>query len=289
MSTRILLVGMSSFDSGKTTFAGLLIDGIKRHNESIEYFKPISAHNYWQRFEHTQQLVKQKRIFSADLASIKSKIESEKDEYILNPIHRLYVPTSPEKPMSNVSSTLGLAGPDSVIALQRFSWPEGRGVLSRVLAAEDLIERGNLLLTHDELQHLTDGSERQAVNSLEEIQQYENAHLEDCVGSSFSLVEEGSETVVIESFNDTAWIWEGLENVDIVLVVGPGQVFSYDPERFRKAAFLQKRPSMPIREVTFGRINDLLKPIGRYTWSPKGLESTEMVDSVLSGGPSKKS
>jgi predicted P-loop ATPase/GTPase len=284
-----MLVGMSSFDSGKTTFAELLIDGIKQYNDSIEYFKPISAHNYWQRFAHTQQLIEQKRIYSADLATVKSKIESKKDEYILNPIHRLYVPTSSEKPMLNVPSTLGLAGPDSVIALQRFSWPEGKDVGSRVLVAENLVERGDLLLTSEELQQLTDGVERQAVSSLEEIQQYENAHLEGCIGSSFSLVEEGSEIVVIESFNDTAWIWEGLENVDIVLVVGPGQVFSYDPERFRKAAFLQKRSSMPIREVTFGRINDLLRPMGRDTWSPKGLESTEMFDSVLAGGPSKKS
>ncbi|MHA2041134.1 MAG: hypothetical protein ACW975_04665 [Candidatus Thorarchaeota archaeon] len=281
MSTRILLVGMSSFDSGKTTFAGLLIDGIKRHSKSIEYFKPISAHNYWERFAHTQKLLEQKRIFSADLAFIKSKVESKKDEYILNPIHRLYVPTTSEKPMLNVPSTLGLAGPDSIVAIQRFSRPEGNSVRSVVLAAEDLVRQGHLLLAYEELQQLTDGVERQTVNSLEEIQQYEYEHLEDCLGSSFSVVEEGTDIVVIESFNDTAWIWEGLKSVDKVLVVGPGQVFSYDPERFRKAAFLQKRPSLPIREVTFSRINDLLKPISRDTWSPKGLETTEMFESVL--------
>ena len=281
MSIRILLVGMSSFDSGKTTFAGLLIDKMQHRFSSIEYFKPISAHNYWQRFAHTQQLMKQKRIFSADLAAIKNRVDSQKDEYLLNPIHRLYVPTSSEKPLLNVPSTLGLAGPDSVVALQRFSRPEGKGVRSTVLAAEGLIEQGDLLLTYEELQQLTDGVERQVINSLEEIQQYEYAHLEDCLESSFSRVEEGTDIVVIESFNDTAWIWEGLESVDKVLVVGPGQVFGYDPERFRKAAFLQKRPSLPIREVTFSRINDLLKPISRDTWSPKGLETTELFESVL--------
>ncbi|MHA2386496.1 MAG: hypothetical protein ACXAEE_09845 [Candidatus Thorarchaeota archaeon] len=281
MSTRILLVGMSSFDSGKTTFAGLLIDRIHHFYGSVEYFKPISAHNYWERFAHTQQLLRQKQIFSADLAAIMSKVESRIDEYILNPIHRLYVPTSPEKPLLNVPSTLGLAGPNSVIALQRFSWPKGKGVRTTVLTAEDLVGRGDLLLTYEELQKLTDGVEKQAVNSLEEIQQYEDEHLEDCLVSSFSYVENTTDLVVIESFNDTAWIWEGLECVDKVLVVGPGQVFSYDPERFRKAAFLQKRPSLPIREVTFSRINDLLKPISRDTWSPKRLETTEMFESVL--------
>ncbi|MFW9888832.1 MAG: hypothetical protein ACFFER_11640 [Candidatus Thorarchaeota archaeon] len=289
MATRVLLVGVSSFDSGKTTFAGLLIDSIQHHLSSIEYFKPISAHNYWQRFEHTQQLLKQRRIFSADLASIKSKVNSQKDEYTLNPIHRLYVPTSREKPLLNVPTTLGLAGPDSVIALQRFSWHDDRGVHSLVLAAESLVKQGDLLLSYEELQKLTDRVERQAVESLEEIQQYENEHLEESLTSSFDHVEERTDLVVIESFNDATWIWEGLDRVDLVLVVGPGQAFSYDPERFRKASFLQKRPSMPIREVTFRRINDMLKPIGRDKWSPRGLQSTKLLDSILAGGPSKKS
>jgi predicted P-loop ATPase/GTPase len=265
-----------------------LIDRIKHHFNTIEYFKPISAHNYWQRFAHTQQLLKQGRIFSADLASIKSKVKSQKDEYTLNPIHRLYVPTSPEKPLLNVPTTLGLAGPDSVIALQRFSWPDDRGVRSIILAAESLIKQGDLLLTYEELQKLTDDVERQSVDSLEEIQLYEKGHLEESLTSSFSHVEEGTGLVVIESFNDSAWIWEGLDRVNLVLVVGPGRAYSYDPERFRKAAFLQKHPSMPIREVTFSRINDLLKPIGRDAWSPKGLESTTMLESLLSGGPSNK-
>jgi predicted P-loop ATPase/GTPase len=199
-------------------------------------------------------LLEQKRIFSADLAFIKSKVESKKDEYILNPIHRLYVPTTSEKPMLNVPSTLGLAGPDSIVAMQRFSRPEGNSVRSVVLAAEDLVRQGHLLLAYEELQQLTDGVERQTVNSLEEIQQYEYEHLEDCLGSSFSVVEEGTDIVVIESFNDTAWIWEGLKSVDKVLVVGPGQVFGYDPERFRKAAFLQMRTikEVLIRGVTMG-------------------------------------
>jgi predicted P-loop ATPase/GTPase len=272
---------MSSFDSGKTTYAGLLIDEIRQYSGSIEYFKPISAHNYWQRFNHTQSCIEKKRIFSADLAAIKTKNDSQMDEYLLNPIHRLYVPTSSEKPLSNLPSTLSLAGPDSVIALQRFSWPEGKGVRSTALVAEQLVKQGNLLLTYEHLQLLTYGVEKQAVSSLEEIQQYENENLENCLNSAFSHVEDGADIVMIESFNDAAWIWEGLDNVDLVLVVGPGKVFSYEPERFRKAAFLQKLPSMPIREVTFSRINDLLKPHSRDTWSPLGLETTDILSGVF--------
>ncbi|MFW9966172.1 MAG: hypothetical protein ACFFEA_03390 [Candidatus Thorarchaeota archaeon] len=281
MSTRILLVGMNSFDSGKTTFAGLLIDEISHYSDSIEYFKPISAHNYWQRFAHTQYCIEHKRLFSADLATIKTKINSQKDEYLLNPIHRLYVPASSSKPLANIPSTLSLAGPDSVIALQRFSWPEETKVRSMALVAEQLIEQGDLLLTNEQLEHLIEGVEKQSINSLEEIQQYESENLESYLSSSFSQVEYGTDIVVIESFNDTAWIWEGLDIVNLVLVIGSGQVYRYEPERFRKAAFLQKRRSMPIREVPFSRINDLLKPRSRDTWTPVGLETTEMLSGIF--------
>jgi predicted P-loop ATPase/GTPase len=247
-------VGTSSFDSGKTTFAGLLIDEIRQYTGSIEYFKPISAHNYWQRFAHTQYCIEKKRIYSADLASIKTKLNSLKDEYLLNPIHRLYVPTASEKPLVNLPSTLGLAGPDAVVALQRFSRPEGKEIRSIALVADQL---------------------------LEEIQQFERENLENYLNSAFSQVEDGTDTVVIESFNDTAWVWEGLNTADLVLVIGPGQVFSYDPERFRRAAFLQKHPSMPIREVTFSGINDLLRPLTRDSWTPGGLETTEMLSDAF--------
>lgn len=273
MSTRIMIVGTSPFDSGKTTFTGLLFDEICRRGQRIEYFKPISAHNYWQRFSHTQDCVRQKKLFSADLAYMLAKYNTQLDEYILNPIHRMYVPIVSEKPLGSVPSTLGLAGPDSVIAIQRFSRPLENGIETTTLAAEHLIEQGHLLLTTAELEALTSGTERVPIRTFEEIQRFENDVLEVNVNSSFKKIEERAEIVLIESFNDTVWTWEGLNKVDAVLVVGPGQVFSFDPERFRKAAFLQKRPSMPIREVTFNRINDLLKVQSLTSWSPTGIEN----------------
>lgn len=207
--------------------------------------------------------------------------KSQLDEYILNPIHRLYVPTSSDRPLGNVPSTLGLAGPDSVIAMQRFSKRLEDGISTTVLASEHLIAEGQLLLTPEELELLTASTERIPITSFEEIQEFELNHLEMTVDSAFKNVEEKSEIVLIESFNDTAWTWEGLDRVDAVLVVGPGQVYSFDPERFRKAAFLQKRPSMPIREVTFSRINDLLKVQSLTSWSPKGIENIENLTQML--------
>jgi predicted P-loop ATPase/GTPase len=89
------------------------------------------------------------------------------------------------------------------------------------------------------------------------------------VTDSFAEVEKSADIAIIEGFNDAAWSWDGLESVDAVLLISPAHIFNYDPERFRKAAYLMKRGNLPIREVTFGRISDLLKPLNRLEIRPE--------------------
>ncbi len=283
MARRVLLVGMNTFDSGKTTFARLVADSVSKSGSSVEYFKPLSAHNFWYSFSHTQSCVRREMLFSYDVTTVRSVIGSNVHEFVSNPIHRMYVPTVSEKPFSSVASTLGLAGWDSVISMQRFSTPNESGVVSTTLVAESLIEEGRLILTPGEADRLTRGTKKIAISSFEDIREFENTHYEEYVSDAFSAVENVADLVIIESFNDTVWTWEGLDYVDLALVIGPGQVFQYDPKRLRKAALLQRRPNMPIREVTFSRIADLVKPMRYESWSHKKLKS----DGVLAGLKSK--
>lgn len=139
--------------------------------------------------------------------------------------------------------------------------------------ARGLIERGKLIITEEEANALAADSEIVEVSSLEEAHKFECAHFETAVNSAFRVVTRETDYVIIESFNDSIWPWEGLEAVDNVLVVGPGQVFVYDPAKMRKAAFLTKRGEAPIREVTFTRIEDMLLPVERIELHPqKGID-----------------
>jgi predicted P-loop ATPase/GTPase len=269
---------MNTFDSGKTTFSIMAAKNAVEQGISVEYFKPLSAHNYWYTYSHTLSCLKREMLFSYDVAKAREAIGSRVHEYISNPIHRLYVPSVSEKPFSGVSNTLGLAGWDSIATMQRMSTPSGEGVLSKTLVAEKLIDSGKLLLTPDESEKLAKGTEQVEIASLEELQSIEQAHFEEYVSASFSAAEKHAELVLIESFNDTAWPWEHLDDVDIVWVMGPGQLFQYDPQKFRKASTLQKRANLPLREVTFSRIADLLRPIGRHAWSPVGLKDDNIME-----------
>jgi predicted P-loop ATPase/GTPase len=271
VAKRILVVGRNTFDSGKTTFAGVLARELMESSVKVEYFKPISAHNYSEKFAHTKECVTEERLYSYDLATISKILESSLDKYIANPVHRLYVPTKLDSVKSSHAleekiGTLGLAGLDAVIAMERLSHPEKRGIDSMTLISSKLIEDDLLLITKNEVESLSKGTKTHEIESLERLQEIESQKIEKYLTSAMRNIETRAELVLIESFNDSVWPWVGLESVDVVAVVSRGQAALYDPSRFRKAAFLKKRNTLPIREVDFNRIAEFVKPQKNIEW-----------------------
>ncbi len=279
MATRILIIGLNTFDSGKTSVAGQLAKHLLPTGRRIEFFKPVSGHSYWFRYEHTKFCLENRKLVSYDATQVRKLLKSGVSDLLANPVHTLYVPAKLEKPGRNLTTTLALAGWDSVFAMERMSRPQGGRISSIMLMADALIREGSLLLSSQEAEQLSNGTAVRSVKSLEEAQAIESEDLETCVGESFKEVEKVADAVIIESFNDSVWPWEGLDRVDKVLAVGPGVVFIYDPERLRKAAFLARRAQTPIREVTFTRVSDLLRPTGRAMLNPaNGLADQAMKD-----------
>ena len=268
MATRILIIGLNTFDSGKTSVASQLARSLSLTGRRVEFFKPVSGHNYWLRYEHTRYCLENKKLISYDATQVRKLLKSRVSDLLANPVHTLYVPARLERPGRNLTTTLALAGWDSVLAMERMSRPYGGRISSIMLMADTLIREGRLLLTQEEAEKMSDGTAVRPVKNLEESQAIESENLETCVGESFREVERMADTVVIESFNDSVWPWEGLDRVDKVLAVGPGQVFTYDPERLRKAAFLVRAAQSPIRGVTFTRVSDLVRPTGRSALNP---------------------
>jgi len=283
MATRILIIGLNTFDSGKTTVASQLAKYLSLTGQRIEFFKPVSGHSYWFRNEHTKFCLENRKLVSYDATQVRKLLKSEVSDLLANPVHTLYVPAKLERPGHNLTTTLALAGWDSVFAMERMSRPYQGRISSIMLMADTLIGEGRLLLSVEEAERLSDGTTVRPVKNLEQAQAIESQNLETYVGESFRVVENVADTVVIESFNDSVWPWEGLDRVDKVLAVGPGQAFVYDPERLRKAAFLVRTAQNPIREVTFTRVSDLVRPIGRLTLDPgSGLSDQTMKDFGIS-------
>jgi predicted P-loop ATPase/GTPase len=260
---------MHSFDSGKTELAKRLIHAFSESGQSVEYFKPISGHNYWYLYEHTKTCLKEGLLVSKDAMDVRTKFSPKSPIELANPVHSLFVPMRIEKPLQTLPNTLGLSGSSSILAMERFSKPTSSGIDTTILIAQGLVEQEHLMIGLDEVGRLSKGAAILEVHNLETVQMFENNYFEQHVSESFKSIEGLSDVVIIEGFNDAAWPWNDLNSVDAVLVVGPGHIFSYDPEKFRKAAFLQLRGKLPIRDVTFRRMSDLLKPINRIELTPE--------------------
>lgn len=228
-------------------------------------------------------------LVSKDAMAVRATFNPKSPIELANPIHSLFVPMRVEKPLQTLPNTLGLAGSSSILALERFSRPSESGIDSTVLVAQKLLEEERLIIGLEEVGKLTKGTGIYEVNNLEAVQEFEHLNFEQHVSESFAHVEGLSDVVIIEGFNDAAWPWDGLDSVDTVLVVGPGHIFSYDPERFRKGAYLMNRSQLPIREVSFRRISDLLKPIKRLEVTPEtDISSFEMKELGLDYHTGKK-
>jgi predicted P-loop ATPase/GTPase len=265
---------MNSFDSGKTELAKNIIRPIIETGLSVEYFKPLSGHNWWYHHEHSKTCLKEGLLVSKDAWDVTYKYPPKVRIEITNPVHSLFVPLRIERPLQTLPNTLGLSGSSSILTMERFSRPSGSDIDTTILVAQEIIEEEKLLIDLEDVGRLTKGAAITEINNLETAQAFENQYFEQFVSECFSVIEDTADVVIIEGFNDAAWPWNNLESVDAVLVVGPGHVFSYDPEKFRKAAYLMVRGNLPIREVTFSRMSDLLKPIGRVELSPEASLTT---------------
>ena len=259
---------MNSFNSGKTQFAIQLGRFLSEAGRSVEYFKPLSGHNYWFNHEHTEACMDMGILASLDAMNVRKHLNTTSPIELANPVHSLFVPLRLEKPLQTLANTLGLSGTSSVLTLQRFSRPLGSKIDTTVLVAEQLVEEERLIIRQEEVGKLTVGAAIQPVRNLEEVQYFEQLNFEGHVTESFAAVEKAADIAIIEGFNDSAWPWDGLKHVDVVLLISPAHVFSYDTERFRKAVYLMNRGNLPIREVTFSRISDLLKPMNRVEFRP---------------------
>ncbi len=260
LTKRILVIGMNSFDSGKTVLSQKLAKSLIESGQSVEYFKPLSGHNYWYRYEHTQRCVSDSLLASRDAHQVRRVIKSRTPLEIANPVHSLFVPAILSQPSESMNSNLALGGWDSVLTIQRFSRPSEEGTSSVSLLAKHLIDSEKLMITLQEVDHLTSGTNVLPVEDSNGFETYSNTHLEQILSESLDSVEKSANVMIIEGFNDSAWPWEGLDGVDSILVTGPGHIFKYDSERFRKAAFLVRYRSQPIREVSFSRVSDMIKP-----------------------------
>ncbi len=274
---------MNEFDSGKTTVSKNLAQLLGDMGFRVEYFKPLSGHNYWFHYEHTQRCLERGELVSYDAWRLAKVTDTQLPLTVINPIHNLFVPATIDTPNPIFTNSLAQLGWDSVLVMKRITQVIDDVVENRLLVAEDLIRAHSVVLSTDEMQRLTSGNQIIPIKSLEEAQAFQDAVYEGVLNEALAYVEESADVVIIESFNNSLWPWEGLHAVDAFLHVGPGHMFLYAPEKMKRAVDYAKRHGEPIRSVTGPRVYDLLKPLRRIRLVPGALFTTDILDVLFSG------
>ena len=211
----ILITGIGR-RSGKTTVARVFA-----HVLEYEVFKPMSAHNFWDHYDHSLFCQEKGMMFSYDALLLREASESSSRIELINPYHELWSPSGDvDLPVAvRVSSQEKniLYMDPRAIEQSLVPWE----YISGISQGHEVVECGSMI------NNLT----------VESIAMYA---LIDVYGTR-------SRPLIIESFTDIAIPFE--HKTEHVVVVSPGCVGFYDEKFFQAADMLSSRKTLDITEV----------------------------------------
>lgn len=262
---KIVVNGLTE-SAGKTTAALDLYFHLQKHGE-VELSKPLAANNYWHDYPVIREGIGEGRLFGED-AKLLSEASGVREE-IVNPLHRLWIPSS--------AVHMGPERGEDLVLLDRISHEE-----KTFLLVNSQID------TPQDLSPLLDAAEETRKYSGEgELNKYLEELYPPALRGSFSRVK-GSDLLVIESYSEIA-LPPGIRDVDVVVTVEPGRGYVSDGRRFEKAHSLVRGVYMEhgVREVSTEKVLEMvdserydIPPVVVERGEPTGVYS-EMADSVL--------
>jgi len=87
-----LVVGLQTYDAGKTTLCEALIHGFRKAGVTLVPFKPHSGTSYWSQFDAFQRSLAKSTLLSGDIMKLEAAAESQIPLEMLNPVNRLSGP-----------------------------------------------------------------------------------------------------------------------------------------------------------------------------------------------------
>ncbi len=232
----ILINGLFSYNSGKTTFGRALAAEMASRGLSPGVMKPHSAHNFWDMYAHSLtcwnlgKLVSRDALQLAEAARLTSPIE------VINPHHQLLCPRDP---LAIVEHRLDVPPTADDLLAERVTWAEGpRSTLyvhrqaKTFLAPEDFLP--SIARGADAVEEFGTGAPGRG-----------EEHVTEAVKACYAAIRGAHPNLLVESLNDLA-LPEGLPqaDVDVVATMAANMLLVYHGEDFFRAS----RP-MRVRRV----------------------------------------
>ncbi len=251
---KVLVSGLKEVDAGKTSVARALLGLMQDEGLNPCGFKPMAGNDLWYDYDVVQEALSQGRLYGKDSKLLREASNTRFSEEVISPVHRLY--GIPSDNPSNV-----LAGDNSFL-VDRVSMWNGEHEQIVVLNRRS---QGNVDVWNHLRKLLAHAKKIVRVSNAKELDSVTKAYYGGAVESAHTRIMESHDSLVYESYSDVALPWSGILGLDAVLLVEPGHVYRYDPERYMSALRIQ---GSMLNEGSTRRIAPLLDPVGSLTVPP---------------------
>jgi predicted P-loop ATPase/GTPase len=240
---KLLVVGASEVDAGKTTFTAGLIE-----RTGVRGYKPRAGNGYWYDHDDVRRSVRSGRLYGKDAKRLAAVTPADLEPESINPVHRLWLPRP--------GAGKGLLGRD------------GRAfVVDRVTPPGEDAARHVVNGTVDVPPAVADGLPLDAATVVQSLPELNDlmARLHgpalDGLGEQLAARDEA----VVESYADIARPLTGFVP-DAVAVVEPRRCRVYDGQRYAKACDVASGSAHEGRlEERVDHVTDLLDPAATAT------------------------
>lgn len=226
MKLKILVVGLQSYDAGKTTLCKALIYGFKEIGINLTPFKPHSGISYWNQFDAFKKCIEKGSLFSSDIMELEDIAKSGMPLEILNPVNRLSRPI--------VNSGL----PVEKLTFQEF-------IAERFTHHDDITHKNiyylNGKINFSQMRDLNNfylrikknAEKTRFIKQFKDLLEVYVNNFDRATSSCYKHIKD--KPLLIESFNDAAYPFNATEECNGVLCVSSNIILQFDRSRYFKA------------------------------------------------------
>lgn len=245
---RILVNGLMAYDAGKTSLLHALLSRADHEGIRMLPFKPRSAHNFWEHYDHSRACENLGLLVSRDILQLSDHLRDPPDLTLLNPYHQLHCPLDPFAEGEGEGSGYPLR---DVLLAERVSDPGDGTTLYVNRRSDRTIAPASFL---DALEATASHVRPLPEPPVREVQ----AGAEAALHASFEVLTREDVHVIIESFNDVAWPMAlPPEELGLVLTVGASRALVFEPQEVARAV-------QGLRETTMTGLLPYLQPLQRF-------------------------
>ncbi|UJG42617.1 MAG: hypothetical protein K9W46_09510 [Candidatus Heimdallarchaeum endolithica] len=234
----IFVAGLLEYNSGKTTLSKEIMRQFKEEQGiKVQPFKPLSGNNLYYNFKEIRKnFDKYKEILSLDIVELVEQAETKvENPTINNPVHKLNTPAIPyEFIKEGVTQTYYNRFTESVALIQRFTIIEEENKSKNYYIINNQSYKNTKFFNEEEIiEELRKKAEK--INTYSNEEEYIALNMDyyaKATESTFNYWEKKEKIILIEGFNNSAHPAWCVRKANIVILVGPGTIITYEPEKY---------------------------------------------------------